>query len=797
MIDVTLLGGVSISTAGVQLSGEAAQHRRVALLALLAAPGLRSVSRDRLIGWLWPDHDPESARHLLSAALHVLRKALGPDAILTTGDDVALNPALVRVDVAAFREAVAAGELERALALYGGDFMEGFFVNDAADFSQWVDGERDELRRLFGETLERAAAARARTGDAPGAVQAWRRRAALDPYDARVALELMRALAAAGQRPAAIQHARLHAQLLEQEFGAEPDRQVEALAAALRQAPADPVPAALRAPQPQPTTVPVVAPGFGVGPDAPRSAEESLPAAPAPAVAAAARPYRLLRGIAAWLRAGVATAVLATVVFALLAVLWPTRAPAPFVIAVRRCESDEDSLRGRGAGFADDLHAEIGRLQGVQMVARDVGFATAGQDPQAAIRRLRADALLSCRLYTEQDSLHLHAELIDANARDLVVDEVSGTDEAALEYALLLRVSAAIGRDATLSPLMKVAAAFGRDVDPAVLLKPASGRIDPVAFRHYLTGRTAWLQRTPESLRSALREYESATRIAPDYAKAWAGVADAYNMLGSYDYAGMRPGAAYPRAKRAAERALALDRHLSDAYAALANVQANYEWDWAAAEKNYRKAISLARSHTSANEWYALLLAARGRFAQARQQTAAAVEEQPTVPLTLVNQAHVFYYAGDFAAARTAVDRALALPDGRSFSRALILRALIDLAAGQVDAALAQFTAFRAAVPEPEPVLIALLGYAQARHGDTDAARAQLEWLRRAETRTYVPRELLAALHVALGDIDAAFQELQQAFDERSSGMMYLRVEPLIAPLRSDPRYRRLVDSVH
>jgi DNA-binding SARP family transcriptional activator len=237
MIDIALLGGVSVNVDGVQLSGEAAQRRRVALLALLAAPALRPVSAIALISWLWPDH--QSARHLLSAALHVLRKALGADALLTAGDDVALNPALVAVDAAAFRAAVAGGDVEGALSHYGGEFMEGFFVNDAGDFAQWVDGERDGLKRLYGETLERAAAARAAAGNTAGAAEAWRRRAAVDPYDARVALELMRALAASGQRGAAIQHARLHAQLLEHEFGAEPDPQVEALAVSLRQTPAD------------------------------------------------------------------------------------------------------------------------------------------------------------------------------------------------------------------------------------------------------------------------------------------------------------------------------------------------------------------------------------------------------------------------------------------------------------------------------------------------------------------------------------------------------------------------------
>ena len=795
MIDIALLGGVSVNVGGVQLSGEAAQRRRVALLALLAAPTLRPVSRDRLIGWLWPDHDPESARHLLSAALHVLRKALGPDALLTTGDDVALNPAVVAVDAAAFRAAVAGGDVEGALALYGGEFMEGFFVNDAGDFSQWVDGERDELKRLYGETLERAAAARAAAGNPGGTAEAWRRRAAVDPYDTRVALELMKALAASGQRGAAIQHARLHGQLLEQEFGAEPDPQVEALAAELRQAPADgPRPAHVAGPAVAATGEPPAIPHAhdvdgAAAPRAEAPSSQSAAVTPAAAPLPAGPPSQGLRRPRPLLRPAIAISAAAVLAAALLLAFWRS-SPEPagrFIIGVRPFQSDEASLAAQGRALAEFLISDLGRIEDVQLVNRDVAAATANLEPPAAIQQMGSlgspvDALLDMSLYPEGAGVRANLQLTGKDGVNIISDGL---------YAL------AAG-DLNPGIVERVATKLGRKVRPRSDSRPEY-QPSGAALNEYLVGRSQWLSRTPDSLRGALDHLLLATKLDTLYARAWAGLADAYNMLGSYDYAGMRPGEAYPAAKRAAERAIGLQPDLSDAYAALANVQANYDWDWDAAEDNYRRALELPDGqHTSAAEWLALLLAARGRFQDAKRLTLKAVQSQAGSQLTLINRAHVLYYASDFDEAMSTVERALALPDRKALGRAYLLHALIAFFSGQRDSALAELSKLRAMTPNAEPLVIATLGYVQAAVGQRDSALAQLRWLQQREAggRQYVPPELIGLVYVGLGDKDSAFRELKRAYDDHSSGMAYLEVEPLIAPLRNDSRYHELVELV-
>jgi DNA-binding SARP family transcriptional activator/tetratricopeptide (TPR) repeat protein/TolB-like protein len=784
MIDIALLGGVSVSVGGAILSGEAAQRRRIALLALLAAPTLRPVSRDRLIGWLWPDHDPESARHLLSAALHVLRRALGAEALVTTGDDVALNPALVQVDVVQFREALAAGDVERAVSLYRGEFMEGFFVNDAADFGQWVDGERDGLKRQYGDALERAASERAGAGNATGAAEAWRRRAAVDPYDARVALELMKALASAGQRGAAIQHARLHAQLLEQEFGAAPDPQVEALASALRQAPPEAVTVAAHPRAPIVTTaeiapaavaiVPVVVPAAPAEPSGSLTASSGQAESTSAGVLATALTVRAPRR-----RVMLAVVVAAAAVVALIVAV-PHR---EVVIGVRPFESVEPDLEPLGAGLALETMAQLGRLKGVRLVSWDVAVRTVGKDSRAANEQMDSHYVLTARMHRDGAELHANLELSGRDGTNVISGEVK----------------ARIPRELPASILVSVAAGLGLEAPPESGSQLAEVEPDTAAWRHYMTGLDEWLKRTPVSLPAALDHFRRATEIDSTWALPWVGLANAYNMLGSYDYAGMAPKLAYPEAERAARQAIKLEPELSDAYTALAHVQASYRWDWAEAEANYQRALQLPHGVSPAGEWYAMLLASRGRFRDAKRQVRLAVEQQPKIVLTLVNRAHVLYFAGEFGAARDAVREALVQES--TFSRALMLDALIDLMSGEEQRALVKFSRFRALSPDPEPALMALLGCAQARNGQRDAARAQLEWLRRAGRQRYVPPELLGIVHVALGDFDSAFAEIGRAFADRSSSMAYLEVEPLIAPLREDPgsqvRFRDLVRRVH
>jgi DNA-binding SARP family transcriptional activator/TolB-like protein len=214
-------------------AGQSHQRRRLALLALLAASGERAVSRDQLLGYLWPESNPANARHSLEQLIHSLRRALG-ESVFSGVNPVSLNSGVVGSDVVDFERALARGALADAVALYDGPFLQGFYLDEAAEFERWSSAERARLATRYEEALGRLATDADGTGDHAAAVR-WRRRLAeTDPLSSRYALALMRALAAAGDRTAALQHARVYEALVQQELNSAADPSIEKYAAALR-----------------------------------------------------------------------------------------------------------------------------------------------------------------------------------------------------------------------------------------------------------------------------------------------------------------------------------------------------------------------------------------------------------------------------------------------------------------------------------------------------------------------------------------------------------------------------------
>jgi DNA-binding SARP family transcriptional activator/TolB-like protein len=234
MTCLRFLGGAAIQGAHGAPGGRAGQARRVALLALLATARTRAVTREKLIAYLWPEADAERGRRLLSESLYVLRKALGAGALVSEGDSIRLDPEFVSCDVPEFEAAVERGDLESAISVYAGAFLDGFFVKDAPEFERWVESERRRLADCYAKALEQLAEGAEAAQDQPGAVGWWQRLLAHDPYNSRYALRLMQVLAAAGDPANAIQQAEEHASLLERELGVGAPEDILAYAEQLR-----------------------------------------------------------------------------------------------------------------------------------------------------------------------------------------------------------------------------------------------------------------------------------------------------------------------------------------------------------------------------------------------------------------------------------------------------------------------------------------------------------------------------------------------------------------------------------
>lgn len=247
MLRLNTFGGLVLQQDGQLHTGPAAQRRRLALLAIVAAAGRRGVSRDKLLSILWPDSEPEAARHSLYQALHAIRRSLGSDDVFLGTTTLQLNPELIASDVAEFEEAVEQGGHEAAARLYRGLFLDGFRLEGAPEFEQWQDAERLRHARDYAGVLESLAAAAAARGDHPAAARWWRRLAAAEPVSTPAALGLIEALVAAGDRAGALQFAGVHVALVRQHLDTEPDPAVDRWIARLRTGDV-PEPAATAAP---------------------------------------------------------------------------------------------------------------------------------------------------------------------------------------------------------------------------------------------------------------------------------------------------------------------------------------------------------------------------------------------------------------------------------------------------------------------------------------------------------------------------------------------------------------------
>jgi DNA-binding SARP family transcriptional activator len=234
MLRLNTFGGLVLQQDGQLHTGPAAQRRRLALLAVIAAAGRRGASRERLLSLLWSDGDPEAARHSLYQALHAIRRSLGSDQVFLGSTTLQLNPELITSDVAEFEEAVERSGYEAAARLYRGPFLDGFRLENAPEFERWQDAERLRHAREYAAALEALARAASARGDHTAAARWWRRLAAAEPVSTGAALGLIESLVAAGDRGGALQFAGVHTTLVRQHLETEPDPAVESWVARLR-----------------------------------------------------------------------------------------------------------------------------------------------------------------------------------------------------------------------------------------------------------------------------------------------------------------------------------------------------------------------------------------------------------------------------------------------------------------------------------------------------------------------------------------------------------------------------------
>lgn len=236
MLRLRTFGAPFVERDGEAMEGAARQRRVIALLTILADAGIRGASRDRVLSLLWSESEPEKGRQALTQALYHTRRTLGADDLVRATADLSLNPSVLSSDLGDFQDALARGDWREAAELYTGPFLDGFFVTGAPEFERWASERRVDLQRNYVDALEKLAADAERLGNTSDLLAWCKRLVTAEPLNARYALGYMRALAAVGDRAAAIRHAHVHEMLLRDELNAAPNPTIAAYAEELRQA---------------------------------------------------------------------------------------------------------------------------------------------------------------------------------------------------------------------------------------------------------------------------------------------------------------------------------------------------------------------------------------------------------------------------------------------------------------------------------------------------------------------------------------------------------------------------------
>jgi len=307
---------------------------------------------------------------------------------------------------------------------------------------------------------------------------------------------------------------------------------------------------------------------------------------------------------------------------------------------------------------------------------------------------------------------------------------------------------------------------------------------DTEAYQLYLRGRYNWNKGTIEGFEKAIDYFQQATEKDPKYGLAYAGLADSNLSLGTYWVE------AITEAKAAAMKALQIDDSLAEAHVAVGNIKLLLDWDWASADKEFKRAIQLAPGLALAHNQYGMYLAAMGRLDEAVAAVQRALELEPLSPIINSDLAWYLLYSGKY-------DRA-----AEQFKKTLEIDTSYVSAHWGLGITYRQLGMFKEAITElnkalelsgASPVISGHVGYTYASSGDAVAARKVLEELNQLSKRRYVSSVGVALIHTGLGDKDRAFEALQRAYDEHDFSLVFLKIAPWFQSLRTDKRFRDLL----
>jgi len=313
--------------------------------------------------------------------------------------------------------------------------------------------------------------------------------------------------------------------------------------------------------------------------------------------------------------------------------------------------------------------------------------------------------------------------------------------------------------------------------------------VNPEAYQAYLRGTYQMRKLTATGINKAIEYFQRAIGLQPDFASAYAALAEAY-LAGGFTH--LSPKESKPKAAAAVAKALEIDDALAEAHNSLALVKYTFEWDWEGAEREFQRAIALNPGYAWAHDWYGFYLAMRGRKEEAAREIRRALDLDPLSPWINTDLGEILRFARQYDQAIEQYQKTIELEP--NYWPAHFLMGWAYLHKGDSSAAIAAFEKARSL--DDDPSALAGLGYAFAVAGKKSEARRALAQVEEISKRRYVPPYWLAGVHAGLGDQDRAFEWLEKAYEDRTVFITFLKVDPVMDALRPDPRYADLLRRV-
>lgn len=443
-------------------------------------------------------------------------------------------------------------------------------------------------------------------------------------------------------------------------------------------------------------------------------------------------------------------------------------------------EGDDAEIEYLADGITESIINSLSKLPKLRVVPRSTVFRykNSETDPQEIGRELGVRAVFTGRVLQLGDSLIFKTELIDiANEAQIWGEQYRRemTDIFTLQGEIAEAISEKLKLKLTGEQKKELAKRYTDNTE---------------AYQFYLKGRYfVTSKRTEEWIKKGIEYFQKAIDLDPNYTLAFSGISEAYSFLAS-STGGWSPHDAYPKAKAAALKALELDDALGEAHCSLGFSRLLYDWDFAEAERQFKRAIELRPNYPNSHDGYGFYLKAVGRHAEAIEKCKLVQRLDPLSPFAHISLGYAYYFARDYDKAIEECNKALEMDKNLTFAYRNLGLALMQQ--GEIEKAI---EALSNAVKYSSGGLAfeSYLGFAYAVAGKRAEALEVLASLADIDKERYVPANNFAIIHAGLGNFDQAFEWLEQAFKERSGFLPFLKVEPVVDCLRGDPRFQTLL----